>query len=172
MTTCETIEKFPVVMLYDHFSSVSAALNTFSHLTHELETEFEPELRVWRMDDAASPEFIAEANADIVAAEVIILTVRGNQPWPKAFLHWKDGPYTEGSSGIASPRGIVTLIEADEDGVPVEVGSWNNVLSSAATQQIHPEVFVYEAMAEPGGVLSSTTQEFPGSADEGLAEVH
>ncbi|HEY4247024.1 MAG TPA: hypothetical protein VGM64_09225 [Lacunisphaera sp.] len=163
MTTCETTEKFPVVMLYDHLSSVNAAMSTFSHLTDELATEFEPELRVWRMDDAASPEFISEANADITAAELVILTVRGKQPWPDAFLHWKEGPRTGQHAAIASPQAIVALIETDADGLPVAGESGNVALRSVATQ-IHPEVFVHETEGPRGGPVVSTTENF--------AEVH
>lgn len=146
MAACETVEEFPVVMLYDHLSSVGAAMDTFTHLTHELEADFKPELKVWRMDDAASPEFSARANADFAAAEVIIVTVRGNQPWPEAFLQWKEGA----GEGIASgsPHAIVALIEAGDDGPSSATVSWNSVLRSAATQ-IHPEVFVYESKANP-----------------------
>ena len=93
------------------------------------------------MDDAASPEFSAEANADIAAAEVILVTVRSNQPWPAGFLHWKEGLVE--SDGSASPHAIVALIEAGDDGPPAPSESWNSVLRSAATQ-IHPGVFVYE----------------------------
>jgi len=172
MTTCESIEKFPVVMLYDHLSSVSAAMTTFTHLTQELETEYEPELRVWRMDDAASPEFIEEANADISSAEVILLSVRGNQPWPIPFQHWKDG--TEGLPGesMAAPQAVVAVIEADEDGAPSSHMNWNDILGSGATQ-IHPEVFVCEAKARQSTEEQSMQgHEFFGSADENLAEIH
>ena len=164
MTTCETIEKYPVVMLYDHLSSVNAAMSTFSHLTDELATEFEPELRVWRMDDAASPEFISEANADITAAELIILTVRGKQPWPDAFLHWKEGPGNGQQAAIASPQGIVALIETDADGLPVASVSGHSALRSVATQ-IHPEVFVHETESQSLGTRAvvSTGKTFVGT---------
>jgi len=172
MTTCESIEKFPVVMLYDHLSSVSAAMTTFTHLTQELETEFEPELRVWRMDDAASPEFIREANADIASAEVILLSVRGNQPWPKAFQHWKDG--TEGLPGesMAAPQAVVAVIEADEDGAPTSLMDWNDILGSGATQ-IHPEVFVCESKSRSSAEESGMEgHHLFGSARENLADIH
>jgi hypothetical protein len=160
MTTCETTEKFPVVMLYDHLSSVNAAMSTFSHLTDELASEFEPELRIWRMDDAASPEFISEANADITAAELVILTVRGKQPWPDAFLHWKEGPKGGQHTAIAPPQAIVALIETDADGLPVAGGSSGpSALRSVATQ-IHPEVFVHETESSPDGSVVSTEGNF------------
>ncbi len=159
MTTCETTEKFPVVMLYDHLSSVNAAMSTFSHLTAELATEFEPELRVWRMDDAASPEFISQANADITAAELVILTVRGKQPWPDAFLHWKEGPRIGRHAAIALPQAIVALIETDADGLPVARDGGNSALRSVATQ-IHPEVFVHETESPRAGPFVSTGESF------------
>lgn len=159
MTTCETTEKFPVVMLYDHLSSVSAAMSTFCHLTDELATEFEPELRVWRMDDAASPEFISEANADITAAELIILTVRGERPWPDAFLDWKEGPGAGQRAAIAPPQAIVALIETDADGFPFCSDHGHSALRSVATQ-IHPEVFVHERDGPRGGTIVSTGESF------------
>ena len=170
MAPSDTIEKFPVVMLYDHFSSVGAAMATFSHLTHELEMEFEPELRVWRMDEAASPELINQANADIAAAEVIIVTVRTRHPWPEAFHHWRDGTDGDGT-GIVSPQAIVTVIEAEEDGTPGAIGPANSVLSLPATQ-IHPEVFVYESKAILEKWLSFGPQDFSGSVEDCLADIH
>ena len=145
MTTYQTVEVFPVVMLYDHLSSVDAAMAMFTQLTHEFEAEFKPELKVWSMEDADSPEFMASANADIGAAEVIIVSVRGNQRSPAAFQHWKAG----GADGYnpASPHAIVALIESGDDGPPATLGSWSSVLRSAATQ-IHPGVFVYESPGE------------------------
>lgn len=165
MATCETVEEFPVVMLYDHLSSLGAAMATYAHLTHELEAEFKPELKVWSMDEAASPEHSAKANADIAAAEVILVTVRSNHPWPEAFLHWKKGTRSDGS---ASPHGVVALIEAGDDGPLPTTGSWNNVLRSSATQ-IHPEVFVYETTAD---VAAGSSFPFGFSPEDFPGEVH
>jgi len=141
----ETVQKFPVVMLYDHFSSVGVAMATYSHLTRELENDFKPELRAWRMDAATSSEFSAKANADIAEAEVIIVSVRANERWPAAFQHWKSGQVQPGTA--ASPHAIIVLLESP-DGPPASNRSWNSMLRSAATQ-IHPEVFVYEDETAP-----------------------
>jgi hypothetical protein len=171
MTTCESIEKFPVVMLYDHLSSVSAAMTTFTHLTQELEAEFAPELRVWRMDDAASPEFIQEANADISSAEVILLSVRGNEPWPKAFQHWADGSEGLPGESMAAPQAVVAVIEADEDGTPSSVKNWNDLLGSGATQ-IHPEVFVCETKAKESAEEDDADEQISfGAAGVNLADI-
>ncbi len=145
MAPFETAEKFPVVMLYDHFSSVGMAMDTYSHLTRELESDFKPELRAWRMDAATSSEFSEKANADIAAAEVIIVSVRANEPRPASFQHWKAGEGRDGAA--AAPHAIIVLLEAP-DGPPASSGSWNSVLRLAATQ-IHPEVFLYEEDAGP-----------------------
>jgi len=147
MPAPDTNEKFPVVMLYDHLSSVGAAIATYSQLSRELAREFVTELRVWRMDDATSADYSEAANADIAAAEVIILSVRGNPPWPEKFLHWMAGAEDRGEPG---PHGVVTLITSADCEVPAgggEEGCWNHVLRSAATA-IHPEVFVYETKTE------------------------
>lgn len=144
MDTCETVEKFPVVMLYDHFSSVGAALTTYSYLACELQSECRPELRVWRMDVATSPEFSAEANDDIAAAEVIIMSVQGNPPWPAAFLPWKAG------TGGGAPHAIIVLIDS-LNGPAAANDRWNSALRSGATQ-IHPEVFVYETKGKSRGL--------------------
>ena len=79
MSSCQpSVRNFPVVMLYDNYESVGKAMATYSQLTHELEGDFQPDLRIWRLDVALSPECSAEANRDIEAAEVIIMTVHGN----------------------------------------------------------------------------------------------
>lgn len=167
MAPCEIAESFPVVMLYDHFSSVGVAMATYNRLIRELEGEFKPELRVWRMDVATSPESSAEANADIAAAEVIILTVRGDQPWPTDFLHWKEGAVP---GGAVSPHAIILLLE--EAGKAPEGGvSWNTALRSAATQ-IHPEVFVYETKTARGDELMRRLVESDFSPAEIRTDVH
>jgi hypothetical protein len=139
MAQRETAAKFPVVMLYDHFDSVGKAMATYSHLTRELEDEYEPDLSVWCIEDAASAEYSTLANQDIAAAEVIIMTVRGDEPFPAAFQHWKGG--TE-EGGVAPPNAIIALIGSADNPDPA-ADTWNSVLRGAATQ-IHPEVFVYE----------------------------
>lgn len=140
MVPRETAAVFPVVMLYDHFDSVGNAMATYSHLTRELEDEFQPDLRVWCIEDATSPEYSVQANKDIAAAEVIIMTVRGDEPFPAAFQHWKGGT---GQAGCAPPRTIIALIGA-ADGPEPAADTWNSVLRG-----IHPEVFVCEARPEP-----------------------
>lgn len=143
MAPPDTAAKFPVVVLYDHFRSVGKAMATYSHLTRELESDFKPDLRIWRMDVATSAEFSAQASDDIAAAEVIIMTVRGDQPCPEAFLHWTRGA---AHGGVAPPHAIVALIGSVDVPEPA-AGTWGSVLRAAATQ-IHPEVFVYEP--QPG----------------------
>src|SRR5471030_2774487 len=130
MAQPETAAKFPVVMLYDHFDSVGKAMATYSHLTRELEEEYDPDLSVWCIEDAASAEYSAQANKDIAAAEVIIMTVRGDEPFPAAFHHWKGGVE---DGGIAPPKAIVALIGTADNPAPA-ADSWNSVLRGAATQ--------------------------------------
>jgi hypothetical protein len=137
-TTGDAIEQFRVVLLYDRFPAAGRALATYSHLAHDLEHEFKPDLRVWRMDLAASEAFAARANDDISAAELIIVAVSGNEPCPAAFRHWSGGAVPGGS---ASPHGIIALVGADAGTDRIE-GTWNSVLQGGATQ-IHPDVFVY-----------------------------
>ncbi len=134
----ESSEKYHVVMLYDRVASVGRALATYAHLARDLEDDFKPDLRIWRMDVATSEEYSALASVDIAAAEVIIVTVQANQRCPAAFLHWRGGA----GEGGSAPRGIIVLVETAGEPVPAE-GTWNYVLQGAATQ-IHPEVFVYE----------------------------
>jgi len=139
MALPETTARFPVVMLYDHFNSVGKAMATYSHLTRELENEFTPDLRIWRMDVATSAQYSAEANDDIAAAEVIIMAMRGNQPFPAAFQHWKGGSVP---GVVGSPHGIIALIGSEGSPDPAP-DTWDSVLRDSATQ-IHPEMFVYE----------------------------
>src|SRR6185295_7115997 len=95
---------------------------TYSHLTRELEhDDYQPDLRVWRIDDATSGAFSTEANDDIAAAEVIIMTIRGDVPFPAAFQHWLG----DGASGsVGMPHGIITLIRPEEGPDP-GADSWN-----------------------------------------------
>ena len=139
-------ENFPVVMLYDNLESVGKAMATYSQLTHELDADFKPDLRIWRLDVALSPEFSAQANHDIEAAEVIIMTVHGNEPCPPAFQHWKAG--AGGGSGVPH-RAIIAILEStDKPASATE--SWSSVLRGVATE-IHPELFVCEVEGEGSG---------------------
>jgi hypothetical protein len=67
MWSCNTADKFNVVILYDCFTSVGRAMAAYLHLTRELENELTPELRIWRVDVATSPECATQANGDIEA---------------------------------------------------------------------------------------------------------
>ena len=140
MALPETAARFPVVMLYDHFRSVRKAMATYDHLTRELQDEYRPDLRIWRIEDATSAEFAAEANDDIAAAEVIIMTVRGDEPFPAAFRHWKG---VSDPAGVVPPHAVIALVGAVDDAEPA-AETWRGVLRGATTQ-IHPEVFVYES---------------------------
>lgn len=144
ITSEQSSSHFPVVMLYDNLESVGKAMATYSQLTRELDSDFKPDLRIWRLDVALSPEFSAEANHDIEAAEVIIMTVHGNEACPPAFQHWKAG--TGDGRGVPH-RAIIAILEPTGDVVPV-TDTWSSVLRGVATE-IHPELFVCEV--EGGG---------------------
>lgn len=151
MTTYTPAKNFPVVMLYDNFESVGKAMATYAQLTQELDNEFRPDLRIWRLDVALSPECSAEANHDIEAAEVIIMTVHGNEPCPPAFLHWKAG--AGGGSGVPH-RAIIAIMESTGEPAPSR-DCWSNVLRGVATE-IHPELFVCEVEGENSGAPFSS----------------
>ena len=154
ITHSSSAKKFPVVMLYDNFDSVGKAMATYSQLTHELDGEFKPDLRIWRLDVALSAECSAEANHDIEAAEVIIMTVHGNEPCPPAFLHWKAG--MGGGSGVPH-RAIIAILESTGEPEPT-TNSWSSVLRGVATE-IHPELFVCEVEGENSGAPFSVYTE-------------
>ena len=147
MITCPpSAEKFPVVMLYDNLESVGKAMATYSQLTQELDSEFIPDLRIWRLDVALSPECSVEANRDIEMAEVIIMTVHGNEPCPPAFLHWKAGAV--GGTGVPH-RAIIAILESTGEVTPA-ADTWSSVLRGVGTE-IHPELFVCEAEGAGSG---------------------
>lgn len=146
ITLPPSAKNFPVVMLYDNFESVGKAMAIYSQLTHELDCEFKPDLRIWRLDVALAPECSAEANHDIEAAEVIIMTVHGNEPCPPAFLHWKAG--AGGGSGVPH-RAIIAILESTGEAVSGD-DSWRSILRGVATE-IHPELFVCEVAGENSG---------------------
>lgn len=155
-----SVKNFPVVMLYDDFESVGKAMATYSQLTHELDSEFKPDLRIWRLDVALSKECSSEANHDIEAAEVIIMTVHGNEPCPPEFLHWKAGM---GAGSGVPHRAIIAILEST--GVPAPAtDSWSSVLRGVATE-IHPELFVCEVEGENSGAPFSSYAE----AEENMA---
>ena len=152
MITLPSYEKiFPVVMLYDNLESVGKAMATYSQLTQELDGDFTPDLRIWRLDVALSRECSVEANHDIEAAEVIIMTVHGNEPCPPEFLHWKAG--AGGGSGVPH-RAIIAILESTGEPAPAS-DSWSSVLRGVATE-IHPELFVCEVEGENSGAPFST----------------
>lgn len=138
MATCETIEKFPVVILYDHFSSVKAAMKTYANLARELAGWFCPQLRTWRLETAPPFEFSAQAWADLARAEVIIVTVRGDQPWAKGFL--PSSAYAD-QGGFAPPHAIVVYLDNSEEAYGGEDADGS--VDSTVTR-IHPEVFFCE----------------------------
>ena len=151
ITSPSSAKRFPVVMLYDSFESVGKAMATYSQLTHELDSEYEPDLRIWRLDVALTPECSAEANQDIEAAEVIIMTVHGNERCPPEFLHWKSG--ASGGAGVPH-RAIIAILESTGEAAPAEE-TWSNVLRGVATE-IHPELFVCELEGEGSGAPFSS----------------
>jgi hypothetical protein len=125
-------------------------MSTYSHLSHELEADFKLELKVWRLDVAASSEFLAPASHDLAEAEVIIMTVRKNAVWPPEFLRGKTGAVEDRDKGV---HAIVVLIE-DDRGVLSDTENWNTVLHSS-TMQIYPEVFAYEVISAQGGSFAT-----------------
>jgi hypothetical protein len=135
-----TVEKFNVVIIYEHLVYVRKAMATYMHLVRELTGDFVPDFRLWRIDAALAPELAAEAERDIAAAEVIIMAVNGRETCPPAFLRWKD---RAGQSGGPPPHAVIALMEASDEPVPA-AESWSGVLRDNATQ-IHPEVFVCDS---------------------------
>jgi len=156
ITSALSSRNFPVVMLYDNLESVGKAMATYSQLTHELDSDFTPDLRIWRLDVALSPECAVEANRDIESAEVIIMTVHGNEPCPPAFQHWKAG--AGGGSGVPH-RAIIAILESTGEASPI-ADSWSSVLRGVATE-IHPELFVCEVEGEGSGAPFNLYAEEP-----------
>jgi hypothetical protein len=150
MSSCKTADKFDVVILYDHFASVGRAMAAYSHLTRELENEFSPELRVWRIDIATSPEFAAQADDDIKAAEMVIMAVRGNQPCPVGLQRWTEGAVERG----CLPKHALIAIGEATDEPARSAGTWNSVLRSAAAQ-IQLDVFLWTPLATEGNPVHS-----------------
>lgn len=144
ITSASSSESFPVVILYDHLDSIGKAMSTYAQLTQEIETDFEPDLRIWRLDVALSPEFSREANRDIEAAEVIIMTVHGNEPCPPQFLHWKAG--TGEHDGVPH-RAIIAIMESSRQETLPGMETWSTVLRGVGTE-IHPELFVCDVPGE------------------------
>jgi hypothetical protein len=145
MSACEITEKLHVVILYDRLDSVGKAMSAYAHLTRELECECEPDLSIWRLDVATSAEFAVKADYDIAAAEIVIMAVRGSQPCPPAFQHWKERAWQDEG---APHRAWIAIVEAADEPAPA-AETWSSTLRGAATQ-IHPEIFVWEPAEEFG----------------------
>jgi len=139
----DDIGRFRVVLLYDRLASAGRAMSTYGPLVRALEDDFKPDLRIWRMETAASPEFAAQAAEDLSAAELIVVAVGADGPCPPAIRHWLDGA---GDAAARPPRGILALVgPADASGAGD--ANWDRVLQEVATQ-IHPGVFVFQPAEE------------------------
>jgi hypothetical protein len=153
--TADETGRFRVVLLYDRLVSAGRAMATYGPLVRALDDDFKPDLRIWRMETAASPEFAAKAAEDLSAAELIVVAVGTDEPCPSAIRRWLDGV----AAGIGrQPHGILALVGTPEESEAGDV-TWGQVLGAVATQ-IHPGVFVFqpaEGMPEPAGVPSAAT---------------
>ena len=147
-------DAFDVVILYDHFASAGRAMTAFSLLRQELEPEVTLAPRIWRIDVATSAEFACQANEDIKAAEVLILSVRGSAACPAEFLPWSMGA----GEGFGLPRrALIALVEADRE--PADrVGTWSSTLRAAGAH-IQRDVFfwVSSAATDDGGERDTQT---------------
>jgi hypothetical protein len=145
MSSSPPAEAFNIVLLYERSDLLSKALATCSLLRRELGDAFALDFHLWRIDLAASAEAAGEADRDIAAADVIVLGVGGNDPFPSWFRSWKKG--TVGGRG--GPQGAIVAIVDSDHGPGAAGETWNSVLRGGATQ-IHPEIFVWESPAEFG----------------------
>ena len=143
MTASESTERIRVVILYDRLESVGKAMTAYAHFTRGLECECRPELAVWRLDVATSAEFAVKADYDIACAEIVLMAVRGSEPCPPAFQHWRERAWQDEG---APPRIWIAIVVAAEEPAPV-AATWHNALRLSATQ-IHPEIFVWEPVNE------------------------
>ena len=134
MLSCHTADKFNVVILYDRFTSVGRAMAAYSHLMRELEGEFMPELRIWRVDVATLPECAVQADRDIEAAEMVIVAVRNIQPCPAAFLRWMKEARGDNGCGVAK-RALIAIIGAPDQAV-LSAETWNSVARGEAQAQL------------------------------------
>ncbi|MCE0498169.1 MAG: hypothetical protein LV481_09520 [Methylacidiphilales bacterium] len=158
MSSCNTAEKFNVVILYDRFTSVGRAMAAYSHLTRELESEFIPVLRIWRVDVATLPECASQADEDIEAAEMVIMAVRNVQPCPPAFVRWMEGSRGDNGCGLTK-RALIAIIEAPDQAAP-SADAWNTFARGEAQAQL--DVLFWapsaEASAPPAPCGATTTE--------------
>ena len=149
--TPASTERFNVVILYEQRAFVDRAMSTYFHLKRELGNNQETDLRIWRIGVATWPVFAAQADRDIERADVIIVAVRGGQPFPPAFQRWKTGA----GSGLGRPHGaVITLAEVAGEPTP-SVETWTSVLRTCTTQ-IHPGVFVWDPPTECSEAATET----------------
>jgi hypothetical protein len=133
--------RFRVVLLYDRLVSAGRAMATYGPLVRALEDDFKPDLRIWRMETAAAPEFAAQAAADLAAAELIVVAAGTDGSCPPAIRDLLDGV------AAGRPRGILALVGPAE-GPAAGDADWDRALRGVATE-IHPGVFVFQSGEEP-----------------------
>ena len=156
MATCEIAEKLRVVILYDHPDSVGRAMAVYARLARGLQCECQPELSIWRLDDATSAGFAVKADFDIAGAGIVLMAVHGSEPCPPAFLHWRERAWQDEG---APPRIWIALVAAPDEPAPV-AGAWTNTLRLSATQ-IHPGIFVWEPVNEPAAAALAPGADLP-----------
>lgn len=142
MSYCEAIQKFNVVILYDHVASAGRAMAAYSQLTRELDAGLVPELSIWRTDVAVSLECSTQAFVDIAYAEIVIVAVRGSQPCPAAFQRWIEGP----AEDCGPPKNaLIAIIDANDD-FDLSPGTWNCILRGTAAKP-RPDFFLWAPSA-------------------------
>jgi hypothetical protein len=137
MSSCETAEKFKVVILYDRITSVGRAMTAFAHLERELQNELIPELQIWRIDVATLPECAAQVDGDIEAAEMVILAVHGKDDSHGPFLRRMQ---EDRKSPSLPKRALIAIIEAADE-FARSAGTWSRVLG--CSEQIPSDVFLW-----------------------------
>jgi hypothetical protein len=132
--------RFNVVILYEQRAFVGKAMSIYFHLKRELGNELDTDLRLWRVDVATLPEFMAQAEHDLEIADVIIMAVHGGTPCPPAFRQWKTGT----GLGLNLARSAVIAIAEMVPEPAAVTETWSSVLRGFTTE-IHEGIYVCDA---------------------------
>ncbi len=138
MSPDENTGIFNVVIFYDHRASVGPAMMAYSHVTREMESEYKTGLRIWRLDVATSPECAPQANDDIDAAEMVIMSVHESRSCPDAILRWPE----RADRGDGLPQRALIGRAETADKPALSSGIWNCIRRGIAAQ-IRLDIFLW-----------------------------
>jgi hypothetical protein len=105
------------------------------------------DVRIWKFEPLGIPEILAEATRDLMAADVVIISIAGNRPLPMEAVEWVERCVAE----RRSDEGAILFVTAPEhQGEPaawLASGFLEKLAQEAKFQYFAPPVCVASAAA-------------------------